>query len=98
MPKEIPIVKAPQWLQFIQWIIDPVSYLENCQKYNPDIFEADINGIGANQRLIFVNNPKLIQYILTHDGDTPTFGDRKELIAPGDVTAVLQPLLGDHNE
>ncbi|MEA5581043.1 cytochrome P450 [Nodularia harveyana UHCC-0300] len=95
MPKEVPIVKAPQWLQFIQWIIDPVSYLQNCQKYSPDIFEADINGIGANQRLIFVNNPKLIQYILTHDGDTPTLGDRKELISPGDGIGVLQPLIGD---
>lgn len=85
MLKQVPIVKDIQWLQRIQWIIDPVSYMEKAKKVNPDIFLVDIGGFG--NRGIFVNSPEMIQYILTHD--------RKELTAAGDVNTILKPLLGD---
>lgn len=85
MSKQVPILKDPQWLQRIQWIIDPVSYMEKAKKANPDIFNSEI--VGAGNQMIFVNNPEMIQYILTHD--------RKELTAPGDVNTLLKPLLGD---
>jgi len=85
MLKQIPIVKNPKWLQRINWVINPVSYMEKAAQDSPDIFQTDIIGFG--EQLVFVNQPNLIQYILTHD--------RKEFSSPGDVNSILKPLLGD---
>ena len=85
MFKQAPRLKEARWLQRINWIIDPVSYMEKAKKEASDLFAADIIGFGNN--LVFVSKPSLIQYILTHD--------RKELTAPGDANTILKPLLGD---
>ena len=78
-----PLTKSPP-LQRLQWVIDPVSYMESAAQQQSDLFSAEILGFGAN--LIFVYNPQAVQYILTND--------RKELTAPGEINEILAPLTG----
>lgn len=77
---------APFLLQELQWILDPVSYMEKAARQHPDIFSA---GIFGGQNLVFVNQPQAIQEILT--------SDRKRFIAPGEVNRILSPLLGNYS-
>jgi cytochrome P450 len=54
-----------------------------------DIFQASVAWSGTIH-LVFVNEPKAVQYMLTHDTG-------KEFTAPGEVNAILEPLLGRQN-
>ncbi|MGB3639674.1 MAG: cytochrome P450 [Rivularia sp. (in: cyanobacteria)] len=78
-------LNKPAFLQKLQWIFDPVGYMEGAVKEYPDIFTAEVVGFGDN--LIFVNQPEAIQEILTND--------RKKFNSPGGVNQILQPLIGD---
>ena len=80
-------VKSPSFLQKIQWVADPVGYMETAVKEYPDIFTARIIGFGGT--LIFVNHPQTLQEILTND--------RKKFAAPGGVNKILQPLTGEYS-
>lgn len=80
-------VKSASFLQKIQWVADPVGYMETAVKEYPDIFTARIIGFGGT--LIFVNHPQALQEILTND--------RKKFTAPGNVNKILQPLVGDYS-
>lgn len=80
-------VKSPAFLQKLQWITNPVGYMENAAIEYPDIFSANIIGFGNN--FVFVNHPKAIQEILTND--------RKKFTAPGKYNSLLQPLIGDYS-
>lgn len=84
-PRKIPVVRRPQWLQFTRWVIDPVGYMLDCWKFGADCFAAGISG-SRSQPIIFVQDPQILHYLFTHD--------RKELYAPGDAIAVLEPLIG----
>jgi unspecific monooxygenase len=88
MLKTIPRLSKPQWLQYIHWVLDPISYMRTGKQVHPDIFAADISGFSGDP-IIFVQDPAMLQYIFTHD--------RKELTAPGDGIAVLQPLVGNRS-
>ncbi len=77
----------PAFLQKLQWVFDPVGYMEGAVKKYPDIFTAEVVGFGDD--LIFINQPEAIQEILTND--------RKKFTAPGRVNKILQPLLGDYS-
>ncbi|RMF27073.1 MAG: cytochrome P450 [Cyanobacteria bacterium J083] len=81
----VPTLKQLPMLQRLNWISNPVDYMEKAVKQQPDIFAADI--LGGNQRLIFVNQPQAIQKILT--------SDRREFLAEGEANAILKPVLGD---
>ncbi|MBW4657045.1 MAG: cytochrome P450 [Drouetiella hepatica Uher 2000/2452] len=83
--KQVSGLKTPALLQQFQWILNPVGYMESAVQELPDIFAAQIVGFG--NRLIFVNDPQAIQYILTND--------RKEFTAPGEINKILTPLVGD---
>ena len=79
--------KTPAWLQFFQWVTNPVAYMEtNVQQY-PDIFNAKV--VGKCRQMVFVNHPEGIQKLLTHD--------TKEFSAPGEVNEIVRPLVGDHS-
>ncbi|NEU76468.1 cytochrome P450 [Hassallia byssoidea VB512170] len=80
-------VKTPAFLQKIQWVADPVGYMETAVKEYPDIFTARIIGFGDT--LVFVNHPQALQEILTND--------RKKFAAPGDVNEIVQPIVGDYS-
>lgn len=88
MSAPVPGFRKPQWLQFIQWVLDPISYMRAGKKIHEDIFAADISGFSGDP-IFFVQDPNMLQYIFTHD--------RKELTAPGDGIAVLRPLIGSHS-
>jgi cytochrome P450 family 110 len=80
-------VKSPSIIQKIRWVMDPVGYMEEAVKENPEIFSAQIVGFGGG--LIFVNNPQAIQEILTND--------RKRYSAPGHLNGILRPLVGNYS-
>lgn len=81
VPNALP---APFLLQELQWIANPISYMEKAARQYPDIFSA---GIFHGGSLVFVNHPQAIQEILT--------SDRKRFVAPGESNRILSPLLGD---
>jgi cytochrome P450 len=79
--------KTPPFIQLIQWIADPIGYMEaNAQRYG-DIFTAQLGK--KSHSLVFVSNPQAIQKILTND--------TKQFTAPGELNRILQPLLGDYS-
>ncbi len=80
-------VKSAGFLQKLQWVANPIGYMENAVSEYPDIFSANI--FRSNNRLIFVNHPQAIQEILTND--------RKKFTAPGKYNGILEPLLGDYS-
>ncbi len=78
-------LKAPKLLQRIQWVNDPVGYMEGAARQFPDIFKAEI--VGADKSIVFVSHPQAIQEVLTND--------RQKFAAPGENNRILQPLLGN---
>jgi cytochrome P450 family 110 len=81
------LLAAPLIFQRIQWVADPVGYMENAVLKYPDIFGTKI--IGSKKSFVFVNHPEAIQEILTND--------RKKYTAPGELNGILQPLIGDYS-
>jgi cytochrome P450 len=85
----IPESTTPPFLQSLQWIFDPLGYLQrNCQRYG-DIFNAQISKNYTNS-LAIVSHPQALQYILTHDHGP-------ELTAPGEVNLLFKRLLGSNS-
>lgn len=81
----------PAWLQQLQWVVDPVGFMETAARVYPDIFQAHVVGFGDG--LVFVNQPQAIQEILTRD---TAIGSRvSRYTAPGDLNRILVPVLGD---
>ncbi|NEP02769.1 MAG: cytochrome P450 [Symploca sp. SIO2E9] len=81
------LLNKPRFLQRLQWVIDPVGYMNSAAQQYPDIFTAEVIGFGDTQ--VFVNHPQAIEEILTND--------RKKFTAPGQENKVLQPLVGDYS-
>ena len=80
-------IKSPAFLQKLQWVANPVGYMENAVLKYPDIFSANI--FNSENKLVFVNHPQAIQEILTND--------RKKFSAPGEYNGILKPLIGDYS-
>ncbi|MBF2078989.1 MAG: cytochrome P450 [Synechococcales cyanobacterium T60_A2020_003] len=78
-PKRLPA------LQRLQWILDPVGYLECTHQRYPDLFRSP--GIGFGDDIVIVSHPQAIQYILMND--------RKLFHASGELNLILEPLIGD---
>ena len=85
MLKSINQIDTIPLLQQIQWVTDPVGYMETAAQKYPDIFTAEI--IGSGNSIVFVNEPQAIQQILTND--------RKQFSAPGELNELLKPILGN---
>lgn len=84
-----PMVTQPKFWQTSQWILDPVGYMQTQFKRYGDIFQASVAWSG-NSPFVFVNEPKAVQYMLTHDTG-------KDFTAPGELNAILEPLIGRQN-
>ncbi|MGB3570674.1 MAG: cytochrome P450 [Phormidesmis sp.] len=85
----IPRPRTPEAIQTTQWVLNPVGYMQtNFNRYG-DLFQSPITSNGSSPYL-FVNSPKAIQYMLTHDTG-------KELSSPGELNELLVPLLGRQN-
>ncbi len=87
MGKPIPKVKQHPLWQRLQWIGDPVGYMEHAVKDYPDLFAAQVIGFGGN--LIFVNHPQAVQQLLT--------SDRRQFVASGKENSILKPLVGEYS-
>lgn len=85
----VPAIKQPAPLQTIQWVLDPVGYLQASFDRYGDLFAAYVTWNGTDP-FIMVNEPKAVQYMLTHDTG-------KEFSAPGEINEILVPLLGRQN-
>ena len=81
------LITTPAIFQKIQWVANPVGYMENAYLKYPDIFSSQI--IGSGESFVFVNHPEAIQEILTND--------RKKYTAPGELNKILQPLIGNYS-
>ncbi|MBW4454222.1 MAG: cytochrome P450 [Nostoc indistinguendum CM1-VF10] len=77
--------KAPPLMQMLQWITDPLNYMEsNAQRYG-DIFTS---GSSWNLKpIVFVSNPQAIQKIFLNE--------TKQFSAPATAKRIFRPLLGD---
>ncbi len=82
--KQLDGPKTPAFWQRLQWVFDPIGYMETAQKDHPDLFIAEVVGFGNT--VVFATHPEALQYILTND--------RKQLSAPGDINRILEPLIG----
>ena len=57
--------QTPHWLQKIQYLTDPLGYMESAYQRYGDIFNAPI--IGNFQQLLLVSHPKGLQQLFTRD-------------------------------
>ena len=80
-------LNTPSFLQKLEWVTNPVGYMEKAAQQYPDMFTAEIIGFGDT--IVVVNNPQVIQEILTND--------RKKFVAVGEVNKIVQPLIGDYS-
>jgi len=80
-------IKKPSLFQKLQWVIDPVGYMESAARQYPDIFTASIIGFG--NELVFVTEPQAIQELLTND--------RKKFAALGAENRIMRPIVGDYS-
>ncbi|MFB2770527.1 cytochrome P450 [Pelatocladus sp. BLCC-F211] len=78
---------TPSFIQKLQWIADPVKYMENAAQQYPDIFTARVVGFGDT--IVFVNHPQGIQEIFAND--------RKKFATVGEINKIMQPFLGDYS-
>lgn len=82
-------LNKPLFIQKLQWLIDPVSYMESAAKLHPDIFAAGVATSRESDCIVYINHPQAIQEILTND--------RKKFAAPADVNKILEPLFGSQS-
>jgi unspecific monooxygenase len=78
-------LKTPSFIQQLNWITDPLGFMEKAAQQYPDIFTTGLNDFGKH--MIFVNHPQAIQLIFTNDG--------KKFLTGGQRNTVLKPLIGD---
>ncbi|WP_026734492.1 cytochrome P450 [Fischerella sp. PCC 9605] len=74
--------QTPQLVQILQWILNPMTYMEDCARRYGDIFTLQLTS-----PMVFVSNPQALQQILTRD--------TKEFEAPGEP--LFLPTLGEHS-
>ncbi|MCU0533587.1 MAG: cytochrome P450 [Hydrococcus sp. Prado102] len=79
--------KTPKFIQRLEWIFDPVGYMERSHDRYPDLFVAKIIGFGGT--IVYVSHPQALQQLLTND--------RKQFSAPSETNRILEPLVGDNS-
>ena len=77
--------KSPEIWQKLLWIATPFPFMRSCSHRYGDSFKVRLS-----QKLspvVFFSNPEALQLILTSD-------DSELFDAPGELNAILEPLLG----
>mgnify|MGYP006280041215 CR=1 FL=1 len=77
--------KTPNWLQQIEFILDPITYLQRSYQKYGDIFNAPV--VGNFKELLLVSDPEGLQKLLTRD--------TKEFFTPSNP--VLNLIVGDYS-
>ena len=75
---------TPRLLQLIQWIADPLTYMDVCAKKYGEIFTTRW---GSLKPFVMIHNPQAIQEML----------NSKAFDAPGDINGILKPILGEQS-
>src|SRR5262245_4092487 len=75
--------RSPALLQILRWIVQPLPFLDACQRRYGDVFSLVAPG---NERFVVVAAPDLIKQILAADSDV--------LLAGASNTTILEPMLG----
>lgn len=78
--------KTPSFLQKVQWVADPVAYMEKAARQYPDIYTAEVVGFGNT--LVFVNHPEGIEKVFSND--------TKEFVAIGETNKTFEPIIGEY--
>lgn len=79
------IVETPPLLQLMQWIADPLGYMEtNAERYG-DIFTTRL---GKHKSIVFASHPQAIQEIFTAG---------PQQFDTGRVNEILRPVVGDQS-
>ena len=77
--------QTPHWLQKIQYIVNPIGYMESAYQRYGEIFNAPI--IGNFKQLLLVSDPEGLQQLFTRDS--------KEFFTPSN--GLLRVLVGDNS-
>lgn len=81
--------QTPAFVQLMQWIFSPMSFMDDCVRRYGDMYTLAI--LGKNKpKLVFVSNPQALQQILTQD-------TRTDFQAPGELNEIFRALLGDNS-
>ncbi len=74
--------KTPRFVQLIQFITDPVTYLDKCAKQYGDIFTAQIG-----MPVVMISHPQAVQEVLNSNA----------FHAPGQANSFLKPIIGEQS-
>jgi cytochrome P450 family 110 len=88
----LPSPKTPKLLNLIRWIVQPIEYLDECDRRYGDSFELDF---GTGRPFVFLSDPKAVEQIFntpigTFDSGRgnwllrPTLGDNSLLLLDGE--------------
>jgi len=76
--------KSPRFVQLIQWIGDPLTYMDKCAKQYREIFTAQVTN---GEPWVMINNPQAVQEMLNSNA----------LHAPSSLNSILKPLVGEQS-
>lgn len=79
------VIETPSFIQKIQWVGDPLAYMNNAASRYPDIFTTQVSNFSP---FVFVNHPQGIQELFTADPKQFDTGRGNE---------ILRPLVGDNS-
>ncbi|MEO0408157.1 MAG: cytochrome P450 [Cyanobacteria bacterium P01_A01_bin.135] len=82
----IPSPQAPALAQLLQWVLNPIGYMETNFSRFGDLFKAAIVPM-EDTPLVMVSHPKAVQYLLTRDNGSL-------FSAPGEANKLAEPLFG----
>jgi cytochrome P450 family 110 len=77
--------RSPELLNLIRWIAMPLSYMRSCHDRYGDCFTMNLGH--RVPRMVVFSHPTALEIILTNPHS-------EEFDAPGDLNAILEPLLG----
>ncbi len=72
------------FVQLIQWISDPLTYMDKCAKQYGDIFTTRWGNL---EPLVMINHPQAVQEMINSN----------DFEAPGHLNNILKPLLGEQS-
>ena len=76
--------KTPSFVQLIQWIADPLTYMDKCAKQYGDIFTTRWGNL---EPFVMIHHPQAVQFMLNSNA----------FDAPGSMNGILKPLLGEQS-
>jgi len=76
--------KTPRFVQLIQWITDPLTFMDKCAKQYGDIFTAQVMD---GEPLVMIGHPQAVQEMFNSNA----------FHAPGSLNSILKPIVGEQS-